>query len=287
MSTGDRRWPIIDSHNHIGVRPDNAQLGEDLIRKMDKASQDMAIVFPMGPDFEFHPPRFNRYSGNAYIAEVQDKYPSRIIGVGTVNPWFQRNKISDWVSPSKRELTTVDPAVDEIETAIVKFNLRGLKFNPIFRGFTINDPILMNPIMDKLLECQKKVGRRMLVIVHCAADNFFCTPESLGDLAERYPKLTFLMVHMGSIWFFPTAVEQAEKHENIILDFTWVPFVSLLEKAISRVGAKRISAGSDSPGGRFEVKTQIVDLIVKDPQDKELILGGTLAKILGIPQIEN
>ncbi len=53
-----------------------------------------------------------------------------------------------------------------------------------------------------------------------------------------------------------------------------------------KYGAQRFTAGSDGPFASSLVKMAIVEDVANSEEEKELILGGNLAKYLGIPKIE-
>lgn len=281
------KWPVIDTHNHIGARPDCTYLGEELIADMDKSKQDMAFAFQMNENWEYRTPDDNPYIGNDYIFKIQSKYKDRIIGLATINPWYQGALKAIWGRDSSTVVKTRNRSVEEVERCIVDLGLHGLKFHPMLHGFHINDQIIMPPIIDKLNDVQKQVNRQMVVAVHCMSDSVFNTPEALRDLAVRYPDIIFLMVHAGAIWCYPTVMEIAKNCKNIVLDFTWVPAVGMLREAIRAVGANRISVGTDSPFSTYSLKHALVEEATEDEHERQMILGGTIAKILGISKIND
>jgi len=276
---------IIDSHVHVGVCPRISYFAEDLIERMNKTDQDMAVVFPMMRGFEFGPPRFNYYAGNDYIAEVQKMYPNRIIGIAGIDPRYQINR------QFKERLKTLDHEIKdatlaEIERAILELGLRGIKLHPFLHTFPINDPILMPPVFDKLVECQEKVGRKLYNVIHAWGDSAMNTPEKIAWVAERYPQLTFALAHIGIScgWGVDAYLEILAKYENLILDFTYGPEVRTLREVAKKIGTERIVDGSNEHMGAFEAKMGTVDLALKTDYEKEMVLGGTLAQLLEIPQ---
>ena len=67
---------IIDSHNHIGKRKGINFTAEEMIEWLDKAGVDACVVTSQVETIN-----------NDYVAEMQKKYPDRIIGYAVVNPW--------------------------------------------------------------------------------------------------------------------------------------------------------------------------------------------------------
>jgi predicted TIM-barrel fold metal-dependent hydrolase len=160
--------------------------------------------------------------------------------------------------------------------------LWGLKLHPLMQGFLINNAAVVDPICERLVSCGRKVGRRLLIVVHCMGDSVFGVPEQIGDLAEKYPDLIFVIAHMGGIWTAQSGIRVAGKYENILLDFTWVSNEKNMQEAVQTLGAKKVIVGSDHPFGSFELKMFMMDRVFPDRGDRELVLGGNLQRILDI-----
>ena len=283
----EKKYPlVIDSHVHVGIRPDMAFEGHDLIPELDAAQQDMAVVFPMMENFVQWrgADNYNPYNGNDYIAQIQAEYPSRLIGLGSVNPWLQRNYQYGW-KEGRSDKVTRSPAIEEVERALMDLGLWGLKFHPLLQGFSINDPLIMLPIFDKVLECQRKTNRRMLIVVHCMADSLLNSPDAVAAMAKRYPELTFSLVHMGLVWGGFTLIDVVRDVPNLLLDTTWVPNFILIKSVLDALGPQRIIGGTDAPWGSFKAKMLAIEECVPENHDRELILGGNLAELFGIEPI--
>ena len=98
----DARWPVIDTHFHIGVNSLVTFIAEEeLIPWMEEAGTDVQILFQLNEGFFHRTPDWNPYIGNDYIAKVQDMFPNKVIGLAHVNPYIQAPKTYCW--PSKRE----------------------------------------------------------------------------------------------------------------------------------------------------------------------------------------
>ena len=66
--------------------------------------------------------------------------------------------------------------------------------------------------------------------MHSMADSVLS--EQVGDLAEKYPDIVFIIAHMGGIWTAQSGIREASKYENILLDFTWVSNEKNMAEAI-------------------------------------------------------
>lgn len=272
---------IIDSHVQLGTCPDTSLFAEELIERMDNSGQNMSVVFPMMKGIEFGSAKFNYYAGNDYIAEVQKRYPDRIIGIAGIDPRFQFNNLfKDRVRLLKHKV--INASLIEIERAILTLNLRGIRLHPFLHNFPINDPIIMPPILTKLLECQNKIGKKLYNVIHACGDSVQNTPEKIAWVAKEFPELLFSLSHMGFGWGQDRYLDVLMQHKNLILDFTYGPNIDVLKKSLQKVGKDRIVAGSNEPIGNFKDKMLIVNQAIENESDKEMVLGGTIAKILGI-----
>jgi hypothetical protein len=281
-----KTYPIVDTHMHIGVNAINTFIAEqDLIPAMDDGRVDIQILFQVNEGFTHETPSWNPYVGNDYVAKIQKMFPDRVIGLATLNPWWQSPR-SYQLPFSKRgkpfDLVKGSPTIDELERCILKLGLWGLKMHPLEHGYHVGDPTIVNPIMDRLVECQEKTGRKLLVGVHCAGDSLFNSPDALADLAERYPEILFLAYHSGFIWGGSTLASTLGRLENVKLDLTTCSQRSVVSEAYEKFGAGKFTVGSDMPFASYSMARAIANDIFEKPEERELALGGNLTKYLGI-----
>lgn len=67
---------IIDAHNHLGKRKGVEILVDNFVARMDESGIDKAVVFT-----------FSEQIDNDYIVKSVKKYPDRLYGLVTINPW--------------------------------------------------------------------------------------------------------------------------------------------------------------------------------------------------------
>ena len=89
-----------------------------------------------------------------------------------------------WLNPFEG-----DKAVNELRIAVKEWGCKGVKLHPLFQAFIADDPIVY-PIMD---EARKL---KIPVAIHSGHPPF-SLPWSIGELAEVYPDVTIVMLHMG------------------------------------------------------------------------------------------
>jgi hypothetical protein len=173
-----------------------------------------------------------------------------------------------------------------VERAILDLGLWGLKMHPFLHGYPVNFGPLIFPMMDLLLQLQKKVSRQLMLGIHAGGDHIFNSPEAVGDLAARYPDLLILMYHAGFLWGGYMAEEHCGNRPNVLFDLTTCPQKSGVVGTYKKFGANKFSVGTDGPFVGHHVRTNIVYDLTQDPEERALILGGNVAQRLGLPKIK-
>ena len=80
--------------------------------------------------------------------------------------------------------------------------------------------------------------------------------------------------------------EIAPSYDNLLLDLTGNLGPYSVSEAYRQCGAGKFTIGTDGPLGIPGIKDKILDVFVDNEEDRELILGGNIAKLLGIEKIE-
>lgn len=284
------RWPVIDTHFHAGVCLINTFDAEhELIPWMDKNGVDIQVIFQVNEGFVHKTPDWNPYIGNDYISKIQKMFPDRVLGLCTLNPWLQPPATYNW--PKEKygkplNLPLENETLRELERSIMELGLWGIKLHPLEHDFEINNKSIMYPIFDKLTELQRKCGRKLFVVVHCAGDSVNNTPTQLAQVARDFPEILFLMAHAGYMRSFGTTGDVSEGIDNLLLDLTLNVTPTTLKPTYLKEGAKKFVIGTDGPFDLASTKRLIVrDLIGDNKEEEDLIMGGNLAKYLGIPKI--
>lgn len=285
------RWPVIDTHYHTGVCLINTFDAEhELIPWMDKNGVDIQVIFQVNEGFAHRSPDWNPYIGNDYIAKIQRMFPERVIGLCTLDPWHQRPKTYNWPKSkfgSPMDLPIENETLDELERSILDLGLQGIKLHPLEHNFEINNKALIYPIMEKLTELQRKAGRKMIVVTHCAGDSVNNTPTQMAQVARDFPEIRFIMAHGGYMWAYGTTADVSAGIDNLMVDLTLNVTPTTLRQLYLNEGAGRFCIGTDGPFDLATTKELVVrDLVGDNEEDVQLIMGGNLAKYLGIPKIK-
>jgi len=188
---------IIDSHIHLlqskNFRESNLKsLGlsvptdtvlEDLMSWMDQANVDKAVV--MGQDAS----RIQDINfGEKKIVQATKRYPSKFIGLASIEPFDQYDKI-------KKE------SLDYFERAIIEDDLRGLLLTPPFGHYYSNDKRLY-PFYQKAVEFDVPIQFH-----HSAAPGppiiapyKYARISLLNDVSIDFPNLKMIIEHLAYPW---------------------------------------------------------------------------------------
>lgn len=242
---------VIDFNTTVGPGISSFFSPEDLIQEMDENHVDMAVIAP--PDRCLG--MYNQ-EGNEYIAKTVQKYPKRFIGFGCVSPWLKDK----------------EKEVDRIKD----MGLAGIKMDPFIQGFMLSDRIL-DPIFQT---CEKN---HLPVLVNTGTP-ISSMPFQLREIALRFPKVVFVMGHMGFSDFWYDVTFAAEGLENIYLEFSY-QMPSVILDAIEKCGSDRVLFGSDWPFSREKIEIEKAKL-ADGTTEQKLILGGNAARLLGITEVD-
>lgn len=246
---------LVDSHVHIGRRFDKRlveyimggqyrELADQLIIDMDKNGIDISITFGL-LDLD-----------TAYQAEIQKRYPDRIISCA-------------WIDPHRRD------AMDEWKNGVEVLGIRGLKLHGWWQQFALSDLDLLYPFV-KVCE-----DNHLPVIAHSMGDNCMTTPLQLEELAKAFPAVNFVMAHGGNVWLPEEGILVAKRNKNVFLD---TPYMSSywIAKAVEELGADKVAMGSDYPWYYIESMLDHIHICVPKEEDREWVMGRTMATVFGL-----
>ena len=231
---------IIDSHTHIGklsYRVGKNRVsdlpGEDLIAAMEKYSIDYALV--------------SSIEGAEFDSEMQLAPPNKQI------PQLEsfRNLLEfvhlcgDAQSgrPYLKALLWIKPYTEKITAALEQFikenrgYIAGLKMHPSLSNIKFTDERFK-----PYLELTEKYD--MPVQVHTENDGL-SDPAYVGEQADKFPEIKFIMVHMGLNTDNSEAINIIKDHDNIYGDTCEVKTDNVI-RAINECGSEKILFGTDA-----------------------------------------
>lgn len=233
---------IVDFHNHVGIRVGKQQTAEDLIKAMDRAGIDKAIIFP-----------FVENPDNDYIAQAVGKFPGRTIGFACINPWLPG-------------------ALDELQRSVKQLGLKGLKLHPLLHGYAIDN----HELVDAVFETCEKLS--IPIIAH-GAESLFTMPHAFEEMARTFPNVKLVMAHAGFMYSSDQAIRAAKRNKNLYLDMTATTAWDVTH-AVEEVEPARVLMGSDTPFMYYEVEIKKVEMAISDPKVRKMVMGENALRLL-------
>ena len=219
---------IIDTHVHIG-RMLNFDMKESMVLEAMKKYNIEKILVSNSESAEADhqqvllPPEYQISQETSFEKAIKfaRENPKKIY----VAPWFKpkTQKISDKMISLIKENLDITKAV---------------KFHPYHSALDF-DAKEMIPYIELAQEFN------LPVLTHTGTGRND-HPQKVFNMAKKFPKVNFVMVHLGLGSDNSEAIELASKVDNLYGDTTWVSMESAI-KFIKKVGSTKIFFGSDTP----------------------------------------
>ncbi len=277
---------IIDSHCHAWARwpyqpsvPDPESRGsvEQLIFEMDANGVDAALV--VCAEIDDNP------ANNEYVAEAVRRYPARL------------HQVADVDSLWKPTYHTAG-AAQRLRFAARRWSLKGFTH---YLRFEDDGSWLPGAEGTVFFEIAAEHG--LIASLHCHPHQ----QAAIHAVARRFPTLPILIHHLGHPRIGDEAglsqILASAECENIVLkvsgfyyaldsrqwDYPYAAVQPIIRAVYEHFGARRMCWGSDYPVSRpfmtyrqtLEAVRQHCDFI--PAADQAWVLGGTLARLLGVP----
>ena len=236
-------FSVIDAHAHVGKFGSWAQVSSTGESLIAEMDQ-----FAVEKAIVFSPE-------NLLVHDTVQKYPKRLVGYVWPNPHEQN-------------------AVSLVKQALNEWGFRGVKLHPLLNAFLPNDEIV-HPIMEEAKRA------RVPVAIHSGHPPF-SLPWSIGELAEVYPDVRIVMLHMGHGHgvYIQAAINTAKRYDNIILETSGMPMHTKIKEAVMTVGETRVVYGSDIPFHHTSVELQRVKMAGLTDGELRLVLHDNAEELL-------
>jgi uncharacterized protein len=185
------------------------------------------------------------FTDNELVRKAVTEYPDKLVGCY-------------WPNPHEAD------AAEKVKIALTEWGFKGIKLHPLLQAFLPNDEIV-HPIMEEARRA------RVPVLVH-TGHSPFSLPWSVGELAESFPDVNIVMLHMGdgNGVYMEAAINVAKRMSNIYLETSRMPSGPKIKEAISLVGKDRVMYGTDIPFG--DPVVEIVKATALELSDEEFDL---------------
>ena len=207
------RGKIIDVHAHIGsdqrflfrLNADNA------IKVMDRFGIKkgyFSAIESLLCDYKL---------GNNYILDAVNRYPDRINGLVSINPYFR------------------DEAIDELKKYVLEYGFRGVKFHPNY--------FYIEPSHD----LSSTVWEIMIELNVVLMNHTYDGGVEVYKIAKKFPELTIIAYHMGgNLW--KEAIDKLYELDNVYFEpSSSITDPCMIEYALKKVSIEKILFGSDIP----------------------------------------
>ena len=244
---------VIDDHVHVHEwsfqKGDREFEAGYVIELMDEWGVDKSVIMDslayIGLD---------QRASNDHTRDAVDAYPDRLIGFANIKP------------PQG-----ILACRDEISRTVSDWGFRGIKLHPQVDRYPLNDRALVYPIVELAM------AHHVPIWVH-TGNQPNATPTLMSTLARDFPDAKLIIGHMGSGMFYD-AMWVAKRHRNVFLDIS-LQGGHAFGTACEEVGAEKLLYGSDSPYASPGSMKRMIEESALTADDKALILGGNIARLL-------
>lgn len=153
--------------------------------------------------------------------EAVGKYPDRLIGAAWINP-----NEAGWMT--------------QLMDAVEEHDFRAIKLHPLFHSFLPNDESVF-----PVAELARKYD--IPLMIHTGHPPF-SLPWSVAQLADIYPEVKMVMIHMGhgNGLYVQAALDMAKKYPNLYMETSGMPMHTKIKEAYE-IAPDRIMWGLDAP----------------------------------------
>lgn len=239
--------PVIDVHAHIGTGPWLAADRDAVLRGMQRARIDTAMVsshLAVASNFA---------EGNFKLKGALDGVP-QLLGYVVVNPAY------------------VEQSVAEMKRYLAAPNFVGVKLHPDASG----QPLDSAPTRE-VVNAFRRYSKPLLVHVWGTAQ-----VRALEALAAEAPTVKMIVAHAGGE-AFAECLSLASRQLNLILEpFTGGAELGKVEEAVAKIGAHRVVFGTNFPRLNPGVALGMLADARISETERAQILGGNAARLFGV-----
>jgi uncharacterized protein len=186
---------------------------------------------------------------NRAVARIVNKYPNRFYGFAFIHPARDRGRVYEMVKKAVQEYKFCGIKVHRYDARITREICETAQ--------TFQLPILYDVL-----------GEVSVVEL----------------LATQYPKVNFIIPHLGSFaddWKAQMGlIDHLVRHPNVYTDTSGIRRFDILKKAFQRVGAHKILFGSDGPWLHPGVELAKIRALHLPKKEEQLVLAGNFLRLI-------
>lgn len=237
----------LDAHAHVGTFGGWANVAitaEELIQQMDTYEIEKTVLCSTGSHDNF------------LTAQATEAYPDRFWSLVFANP------------------LEGEKSVKEIYDLVQNKGFSGIKLHPLQHAYVADEECL-DPIMEAARDLH------IPVFIH-SGHAPFSLPWSIALLAERFPDVNIVMIHMGHGHgvYIDAALKMAKRYSNLYLEMSGMPMNSKIKEAYETVGNDRIFFGTDAPFHHPTIEMQKVITSGLTEKEMEDVFYNNLQKFM-------
>lgn len=187
---------------------------DELVKYLDRCGVERAVII------NYPSPDLMGFTNatNDFAARYRDAHPDRIIACGGVHPRLTKNAAD---------------AREQMDRLLGTLKLSLIKLHPPHQGFQIDDYQRGNEVLCAIYE---KAGEYNIpIMIHTGTSIFpgarsrLGDPMPLDDVCLDFPKVTFVLAHLGRPLWADAAFFLLRRHKNLWADCSGIPPKTLLE----------------------------------------------------------
>ncbi len=237
---------------------------DELIESMDNEGIDISAILNIG--WTTHELCIET---NDYIMESIARFPERLIGFGSVQPFF--------MDPALKEIERCVQGgvrgIGEIRPDVQQFNLLNKELEANFFEFLIDQDLIL------LTHTSEPVG-------HKYQGKGSVTPDILYPLITNYPDLKIVCAHWGGgLPFYALMPEVKKAMTNVYFDTAASPFLyspEIYTQVVDLVGPEKILFGTDYPLIKPSRLLGEINSLNLPDKTRKMILEDNVRKLLEI-----
>ena len=223
-------FEIIDIHAHMNhpaqfLCPGDPDI-DGMIAQMDRVGVNRVAI---APNMAIN---CDSALGNRMVLEAAKKYPSRVIGLGTVN------------------FNHFEDSMKSLEECFSSGYFKGVKLHPDFMNYSVQEEGKMHTVLAFAR------AHKAFLLSHTDARVFqghltlHSHPDWFEPYIRDYPDISFILAHCGlGPEGYKASVRLAKQYDNVYLDTTGFRFSNTwtVDAIARQVGPHKVVFGTDMP----------------------------------------